>query len=75
MRILREPSVIQKTGVSRATIRRWERCGNFPARVHIGPNCVGWIESEVNDFLAAQAAKRAGIETNLENTPAKDNAQ
>jgi prophage regulatory protein len=29
-----------------------EKRGEFPKRVRLGPNSVGWIESEIDDWLA-----------------------
>ena len=51
-RILRLPAVLAKVGVSRWTINRLEEQANFPRRVSIGPNSVGWYEHEVDDWLA-----------------------
>ena len=45
-------------GVSRDTIERMERAGDFPSRVHITRNCVGWLEHEIADFITKQAEKR-----------------
>jgi predicted DNA-binding transcriptional regulator AlpA len=34
------------------------KAGRFPERVKLGPNTVGWIEEEIDEFLAAKAAER-----------------
>lgn len=39
-------------------IARLERTGNFPKRVRLGPCRVGWVESEVQDWLAERLAER-----------------
>lgn len=39
-------------------IARLERAGHFPKRVRLGPCRVGWVESEVQDWLAARLAER-----------------
>ncbi len=59
-RILRLPSVMDKTGLSRATVyRRW---GHL--RIKMGPNAVGWIEGEIEiELLKLIAASRAGAAT------------
>ena len=44
---MREPEVKRICPVSRVTRWRWERDGKFPKRRQIGPNCVGWLASEV----------------------------
>jgi prophage regulatory protein len=56
-RILRKPTVRERIGnPSEATLWRWIRAGNFPAPIRIGPNSVGWLETEINEWIAARAA-------------------
>lgn len=50
-RYLRLPEVIVLTGVSRATIYRWQREGLFPKSRRIGPQAVGFRESEVREWM------------------------
>jgi prophage regulatory protein len=49
--ILRLPIVKARTGLSRSTIYLRVAEGRFPAPVSLGGRAVGWIESEVNDWL------------------------
>ena len=51
-RILRDPAVKERTGLSR--VQRWRRVrkGTFPAPVQLGPNSIGWYEDEIEAFLA-----------------------
>lgn len=58
MRVLRSPEVVQRVGLSRTQIWRLERAGNFPKRIQIGLNSVGWIEHEVDGWIEARAAER-----------------
>ncbi len=51
-RLLRIKSVVTRTGLSVATIYRREVQGTFPKRERIGPRCVGWYESDIDDFIA-----------------------
>lgn len=53
-RILRIPEVVEITGLSRTTIWRVERKGEFPARVQLSENSVGWRESEVKEWIRTQ---------------------
>lgn len=39
-------------------VARLERAGLFPKRVRLGPCRVGWVESEVQDWLAERLAER-----------------
>jgi len=53
-RILREPDVRRRTGVSRVTRWRWERKGIFPQRLRLGKNAIGWREDEVEEWIATR---------------------
>jgi prophage regulatory protein len=59
--ILRLPSVKARTGISRSTIYLRVAEGSFPAPVSLGGRAVGWIEAEVNDWLAKriEASRKA----------------
>ncbi len=55
-RFLRLPEVIARTGLSRSTIyvRLDER--RFPRPVSLGGRAVGWIESEVDEWMRERIA-------------------
>lgn len=53
-RILRRHDLLTKTGLSYPTLWRYERDGNFPQRIQLGPNSVGWFEDEVDAWLASR---------------------
>ena len=46
-RSLRLPKVLDMTGLSRTTLWRLERAGQFPQRRRLSARCVAWLESEV----------------------------
>lgn len=50
-RIIRQPEILAALCVSRATLWRWAKNGNFPAPVKLGRNSVGWRASEVSEWL------------------------
>lgn len=52
--ILRRPQVERLTGLSYTTIFRKEKNGDFPARVRLGPNSVGWKESDIIAWLTSR---------------------
>ena len=63
MNVLRPKAVAAKCGVALITIRRWATEPayarmNFPKPIPLGENSVGYIEEEVDEFLASRAAKR-----------------
>ncbi|WP_082650245.1 helix-turn-helix transcriptional regulator [Bradyrhizobium lablabi] len=43
----------------RRQIDRLEAAGKFPKRVAIGPRRVGWIESEIDEYLESKIASRS----------------
>lgn len=55
-RLLRIDKVMERTGLSRTTIWRREREGDFPSRVRIGPNAVAWREDDVDDWIESRPA-------------------
>jgi prophage regulatory protein len=50
-RILRRPDVTSRTGLSRSTIYALMERGTFPKQVKLGSRAVGWLESEIEDWL------------------------
>ena len=52
--ILRLPTVMARTGLSRSTIYLRISEGNFPKPVSLGGRAVGWIESEIEDYLQSR---------------------
>ena len=46
-RILRANELARRLGISRVTLWRWERQGLIPPKLKLGPNTVGWLESEI----------------------------
>ena len=55
--ILRLPTVRQRCGLSRSTIYLRISRGTFPKPVNLGARAVGWIEAEIEEWLAQQIAK------------------
>jgi prophage regulatory protein len=60
-RIIRKPGVRQKTGLSDSTIWRLEKAGEFPLRVQLSLNAVGWYEHEIDAWLEQrERCRRSG---------------
>lgn len=57
-RILRQRQVCECVGYSPMHLWRLEKAGRFPRRIKLGPNSVGWLESEIEDWIAARVAER-----------------
>jgi prophage regulatory protein len=58
MRILSKRQLRELVLYSPQHIDRLEKSGRFPKRIRLGPNRVGWIESEVIDWLQQRIADR-----------------
>jgi prophage regulatory protein len=56
--ILRKSTVLNSVGISGPTLWRWIKNNNFPQPVSLGGRSVGWLQSEVADWIEARAAKR-----------------
>ena len=61
--ILRLPAVKARTGLSRSTIYLRISNGTFPTPVSLGGRAVGWIETEIQDWLEKQieASRKATV--------------
>jgi len=68
-RILRLPDVMARTGLSRSTIYSMIAEGGFPDPIRLTSRCVGWLESELADWLAERAAARHSRESAEEVEP------
>ncbi|WP_028500355.1 helix-turn-helix transcriptional regulator [Microvirgula aerodenitrificans] len=58
MRIIRLKEVIDSTGLARSTIYKNISEGSFPKPVSLGNRCVGWVESEVHDWILERIKER-----------------
>lgn len=54
MQLLRISDVMRITRLSRMTIYRMERKGEFPNRRRLGQNSVAWLESDVSNWVSAR---------------------
>ena len=61
-RILRRPEVSARTGLGKSMLYELIERGAFPAQIKLGPRAVGWIESEVDEWVEARVAVRQGNE-------------
>ncbi|HUX72365.1 MAG TPA: AlpA family transcriptional regulator [Steroidobacteraceae bacterium] len=55
--ILRLPLVKARTGLSRSTIYQRVGAGTFPKPVNLGVRAVGWLEAEIEGWLAEQVER------------------
>lgn len=60
VKLLRFPLVRERTGLSRSTIWRLERRGEFPKHHRIAPNIVAWSEIEVSRWIEQRLEDESG---------------
>ena len=53
-RILRLPEVICRVGLRRASIYLHISKGSFPKPISLGARAVGWLESDIDGWIAAR---------------------
>jgi len=53
-RILRLPNVLDRTGLSRSTVYQRVSEGRFPRPVSLGDRAVGWVESDIEEWISRQ---------------------
>jgi prophage regulatory protein len=58
MRILSKRQLKELVLYSPQHVARLEAVGQFPKRVQLGPNRVGWVEDEIMDWLHQRINRR-----------------
>ncbi|QOU04438.1 AlpA family transcriptional regulator [Pseudomonas fluorescens] len=61
MRIIRLKEVMALTGLARSTIYKFISEELFPKPISLGDRCVGWVESEVHDWIISKIQERDGL--------------
>ena len=61
MRIIRLKDVLGNTGLKRSTLYKYITEGTFPKPISLGDRAVGWVESEIHEWILARIAQRDGI--------------
>lgn len=56
VQILRLQQVCKMTGLCRSLVYQLEAEDRFPKRIHLSQRAVGWIEGEVQGWLAERVA-------------------
>lgn len=70
--MLRLPAVKARTGLSRSTIYLRVAEGKFPRPVSLGARAVGWLDAEIEAWLANQIAKSRSIHQGSTRLPPAD---
>ena len=70
--ILRLPEVKSRTGLSRSTIYLRVKQGTFPMSISLGERAVGWIDSEIQQWLDRQIESSRPNNNNATHMPGPD---
>ena len=62
-RLLRLPEVMERTGVSKPTIYRLIKAGEFPKPVSLGVRAVGWDAHSIDEWIEAREVSAAYADT------------
>lgn len=57
-RIITQKELTLRVPYSAVQIWRLEKAGNFPRKVQLGPNRIGWVEDEIEEWLQTLMADR-----------------
>jgi len=68
-RILRLPEVMSRVGLRHAAIYQYMSEGSFPQSIHLGSRAVGWLEHEIEEWLAERIRLRQRYKINRLNKP------
>ncbi len=58
MRIIRLQKVMEMTGLGRSTVYKYVSDSWFPKPISLGGRSVGWLESEVADWILSRVSER-----------------
>ena len=61
-KILKLPDVMEATALSRSSIYSYIQQNTFPQPVPLGRRAVGWLETEVTDWINQKAESRGGAQ-------------
>ena len=57
-KVVRRPEVQVRTGLSRSSIYAKMQDGTFPIPIKLGIRAVGWLEADIEGWLAARKSER-----------------
>lgn len=57
-KILRLRAVLARTGLTRSMAYALIKAGSFPVPINLGARAVGWLESEIDAWLAERVEAR-----------------
>ncbi|HHK0662481.1 TPA: helix-turn-helix transcriptional regulator [Pseudomonas aeruginosa] len=58
MKVIRLQQVMEMTGLGRSTVYKYVSDNWFPKPIPLGGRSVGWLESEVNEWILDRVSER-----------------
>lgn len=55
---MRLKEVMKTTGLGRSTIYKYISEGQFPEQISLGARAVGWVDSEIDDWVISKIDER-----------------
>ena len=65
-KILRVPQVLDRLGIGRSTLYEWMARDAFPRSIPLGERSIGWLESDVDEWIEARARRARGVQGEAE---------
>lgn len=65
MRVLRLKAVLEKTGLGKTKLYEKMSRGEFPKPFPLGERAVGWLESEIDEWILGCLTKRDSAVDNI----------
>jgi prophage regulatory protein len=53
-RLIRQPEVLRRVGISKSTLWDWIKADRFPRPVRLGERAVAWRASEIDAWIASR---------------------
>ena len=58
-KILRPKELTELLNIGMSTLYDWMKRPDFPDKIQLGPNAVGYFEHEINEWLESQKVSKA----------------
>ena len=58
---MRLKEVMKTTGLGRSTIYKYISEGQFPEQISLGARAVGWVDSEIDDWVMSKILLRSKL--------------
>jgi len=58
MVVIRLPEVLRRIGISRSKLYADIKLGNFPPPISLGARAIGWIDADVDHWIANLATEK-----------------